>query len=138
MNKNQSVKTPSAGLSVEKLRAQFKGHVIGPGDVGYDKARTVFYGGIDKHPAVIIRVADPNDVANAISLAKTSGLALVVRSGGHSFAGYCVCDDGIVIDLCEMRKLDIESDKKTAWAQTGLTAIEATNAADTQFGNWFW
>jgi hypothetical protein len=117
-------------MNIAELRTSFKGHIIAPGDTEYDKARTAFYGGFDKRPAVIIRVADADDIVKAITLAKTAGLELSVRSGGHSFAGYCISDGGIMIDLRDMKKLEIDTDTKTVWAETGLTAIEVTSALD--------
>ena len=69
----------------------------------YDEARTVFSGGIDRRPAVIVRVADATDVARVVSLARETGLELAVRSGGHSAAGHSVSDGGIVLDLSDMR-----------------------------------
>jgi FAD/FMN-containing dehydrogenase len=104
--------------------------LISPDDPDYDKARTVFYGGIDRRPAVIVRVADADDVSRVVSLARESGLELAVRSGGHSTAGYSVSEGGIVLDLGDMRALDIDPQSRTAWAQTGLTAGEYTAAAD--------
>jgi hypothetical protein len=115
---------------IPELRALLKGRVIVPGDAGYDEARTVFYGGIDRRPAVIVRVADETDVSHVISLARGTGLELAVRSGGHSTAGHSVSAGGIVLDLGDMRALDTDAEKRTAWAQTGLTAGEYTAAAD--------
>jgi FAD/FMN-containing dehydrogenase len=105
------------------------GRVIGPDDAGYDKARTVFYGGIDRRPAAIVRPTDANQVARVVSGARESGLELAIRSGGHSIAGHSVCDGGIVLDLSEMRGLEIDPKARTAWARTGLTAGEYTSAA---------
>jgi FAD/FMN-containing dehydrogenase len=113
---------------ISQLRAGLNGRVIAPGDAGYDQARTVFYGGIDRRPAVIARVADAADVARVVSLAREAGLELAVRSGGHSVAGHSVSEGGIVIDLSAMRKLDIDTEQRTAWAETGLTAAEYTAA----------
>ena len=118
------------GISIPELRATFKGQVIVPADTGYDAARSIFYGGIDRHPAAIIRVADAADVSRVVSLARDSGLELAVRSGGHSPAGHSVTEGGIVLDLSDMRALDIDVKGRTAWAETGLTASEYTNAAD--------
>jgi FAD/FMN-containing dehydrogenase len=115
-------------LSIPDLRAEFDGRVIAPDDVGYDEARTVFPGGIDRRPAVIIRPADAADVARVVSLARETGLELAVRSGGHSGAGHGVSEGGIVLDLANMRALDIDVDGRTAWAETGLTAGEYTAA----------
>lgn len=111
-------------------QSDFKGRLIFPADSDYDKARTVFYGGIDKRPAVIIRVSDAHDIATAIKFAKSTGLELAVRSGGHSFAGHSVTNGGIVIDLSGMRKLDVDPSAKTVWAQSGLTAREVINEVD--------
>jgi FAD/FMN-containing dehydrogenase len=120
---------PPTTISVPQLRAALDGRVIAPGDPGYDQARTVFYGGFDRRPAVIIRPADATEVARVVALARDSGLELAVRSGGHSVAGHSVTDGGIVLDLAAMRALDIDVERRTAWAQTGLTAGEYTTAA---------
>jgi FAD/FMN-containing dehydrogenase len=111
------------------LDPKLVGRVIGPDDTGYDKARTVFYGGIDRRPAAIVRPTDANQVARVVSGARESGLELAIRSGGHSIAGHSVCEGGIVLDLSEMRGLEIDPKARTAWAQTGLTAGEYTSAA---------
>src|SRR6266542_632240 len=92
-------KTNSPTLSIHDLRTAFNGNIIAPGDAEYDVARTVFYGGIDRHPAVIVRVQNADDVARVISLARESGIELAVRSDG-----------------------------RTAWVEPGLTAAEYTNA----------
>jgi FAD/FMN-containing dehydrogenase len=117
-------------LSIPELRAAFNGRVIAPGDARYDQARTVFVGGVDRRPAVIVRVADTTDVARVVTLARETGLELAVRSGGHSGAGHSVSDEGIVLDLSDMKALHIDAQARTAWAQTGLTAGEYTTAAD--------
>ena len=117
-------------ISIPQLRAALNGRVITPDDAGYDQARTVFYGGFDqRRPAVIIRVANATDVSRVVSLARETGLELAVRSGGHSNAGHGVNDGGIVLDLGEMRALDLDVAERTAWAETGLTAGEYTTAA---------
>src|SRR5439155_14932996 len=76
------------------------------------------------------RVADANDVSRVISLVRESGTEFVVRSGGHGVAGYALPNDGIVLDLRDMRALDIDAERRIAWAETGLTAAEYTTAAD--------
>jgi FAD/FMN-containing dehydrogenase len=126
-NKNYQTSLASK-LSIPDLRAAFKGQVIALDDDAYDEARTVFYGGIDRHPAVIIRVVNADEVARVISLARESGLELAVRSGGHSTAGHSVSEGGIVLDLSNMRDLQIDVEGRNAWAETGLTAGELTNA----------
>src|SRR2546426_10465341 len=106
------------------------GRVIRPDDTEYDKARTSFYGGVDRRPAAIVRVADANDVSRVISLVRETGTEFVVRSGGHGVAGYAMPDGGIVLDLGEMRALDIDAERRTAWVETGLTAAEYPTAAE--------
>ena len=119
---------PLENQAVAELRAALHGRVIAPDDSGFDKARTVFYGGIDRRPAVIVRAADDGDVARVITFARDQGLELAVRSGGHSVAGHSVCEGGIVLDLADLRGLEIDAAKRTAWAQAGLTAGEYTTA----------
>ncbi len=116
-------------IFIPQLRAAVKGQVITPQDAGYDEARTVFYGGIDRHPAVIVRAADAADVSHVVSLARETGIELAVRSGGHSVAGHSVSEGGIVLDLGGMKGLEIDAEQRTAWAETGLTAGEFTTAA---------
>src|SRR5574341_395001 len=117
-------------LSISQLRADFNGQVISPGDPEYDQARTVFYGGIDRRPALIIRVKDADDVSRVVRLARETGLELAVRGGGHSVVGYSVTDKGIVLDLSDMRNLQIDIEGRTAWAEAGLTAGEYTTEAN--------
>src|SRR5215216_5927301 len=115
----------SPKLSMEELRTIFPNRVIAPADAEYDKARTTFYGGIDHRPAVIIRVTNADEVARVIviALARSTGMELSVRSGGHSVLGHCIADGGIVLDLSLMRDLQIDVDGRTAWAEPGLTAV---------------
>lgn len=112
-----------------QLKLEVKGRVITPGSAGYDEARVLFYGGFDRRPAVIVRAADAGDVARVVTLARDSGLELSVRSGGHSALGHSVSDGGTVLDLKDLRRLEIDPIGRTAWAETGLTAGEYTTAA---------
>jgi FAD/FMN-containing dehydrogenase len=95
------VPTQSNNLSIPQLRSAVRGQVIAPTDAEYDEARAVFLTGIDRRPAVIVRVADATDVARVVTLARETGLELAVRSGGHSASGFGVTDGGIVLDLSE-------------------------------------
>ena len=128
VNKTNVQAVPTT-ISIPQLRKDFKDRVIAPGDTNYDKARTVFYGGVDRHPAVIIKVADANDVSRVINLARESGLELAVRSGGHSAVGHSVTEGGIVLDLSNMKDLQLDPESRTAWAETGLTAGDFTTEA---------
>ena len=116
-------------LSTPQLADEFKGRVIGPDDSDYDQARQVFMGAFDRRPALIVRAADADDVARTIALARERGLELAVRSGGHSAAGHGVSEGGVVLDLADMRALEIDVEGRTAWAEAGLTAGEYTSAA---------
>jgi FAD/FMN-containing dehydrogenase len=115
--------------SIAQLRADLNGRVITPDDAEYDQARAVFYGSFDRRPAFIVRPKDAGEVSRVVSLARETELELAVRSGGHSLAGHGVSESGIVLDLAEMRALDIDVPSRTAWAEAGLTAAEYTAAA---------
>ena len=123
------LKTYHAVPSITELRALFNGRVIAPDDPGYEKARTVFPGGIDHRPAAVVRVADSGDVSRLVMLAGDNGLELSIRSGGHSALGHSISDGGVVLDLGLMRALQIDAKQRSAWAETGLTAGEYTLAA---------
>jgi hypothetical protein len=119
----------SQSISLPDLRGTFEGRVIVPDDADYDRARQVFYGGFEKKPAVIIRPVDAAEVARVVALARERGLELAVRGGAHSTAGHSTTDGGIVLDLGDMKALDIDVEGRTAWAEAGLTAGEYTTAA---------
>ena len=106
-----------------------KGQVLTPEDPAYDEARTVFAAHIDRRPALIARVAGPDDIARVIAHARETGTELAVRSGGHSPAGHGVSDGGIVIDLSALRSFELDAAGHTAWAGAGLTAGAFTVAA---------
>jgi FAD/FMN-containing dehydrogenase len=113
-----------------KLSTLFHGKVSTPGDADYDAMRQVFYGGIDKKPAIIVRPLNAEDVQRAIALARDQNLELAVRSGGHSPSGFSTTDGGVVIDLRDMHAIEIDQANKTVWAEAGLTAGELTHALD--------
>jgi FAD/FMN-containing dehydrogenase len=114
---------------IQELRGRLDGRVITPDDETYEQARAVFYGSIDRRPAVVVRPADASEVSRVVALARESGAELAIRSGGHSLAGHGVSEAGIVLDLVDMRALEIDVAGRTAWAQTGLTAGRYTAAA---------
>jgi FAD/FMN-containing dehydrogenase len=116
-------------ISLSQLRSAIKGQVIAPDDTGYDEARAVFYGGIDRRPAIIVRAADATDVSQVVSLARDTESELAIRSGGHSVAGHSATEGGILLDLSLMKGLEIDVEERAAWAETGLTAGEYTTAA---------
>ena len=96
--------------------ADLHGELIYPGDDGYESARRVWNGMIDKHPDVIVRGKDTVDVVTAIQFARLHHLRVAVRGGGHSVSGSSVCDGGMVIDLSCMKGVHIDLEKQTAWA----------------------
>jgi len=112
---------------VAAIRSTLAGRVMTPNSADYDGARRVFYGGADPHPAAIIRVANADEVARLIELARTSGVELSVRSGGHSLAGHSSVSGSLVIDLSERKGIDLDTGSRTAWVETGLTARELTS-----------
>ncbi|MBI5964367.1 MAG: FAD-binding oxidoreductase [Chloroflexi bacterium] len=126
--KVKSHPTSQIAPSISELRTLFNGRVIAPDDPRYEQARTVFYGGIDCHPAAIVRVAGAGDVSRLVSVAREAGIELAIRSGGHSNAGYSTTEGGIVLDLSAMKDLQINVQDKTAWAEAGLTAGEYVTA----------
>ncbi|MGW4799315.1 FAD-binding oxidoreductase [Nonomuraea sp. NPDC004297] len=113
---------------VRTLLAELNGQLITPDDDAYDTARTVYPGTIDRRPALIARPANASQVAQVIAAARQAGLPLAVRGGGHGNAGHGVWDDGLVLDLRDMKNIDIDVEGRTAWAETGLTAGEYTTA----------
>ena len=112
--------------SIQRLGEHMEGEVIVPGDPRYDDARTVFTGGIDRRPAAIVRVANEADVAHVVRTAAEADMELAVRSGGHSGAAHGTSDGGIVIDVRDLRQVDLDVDGRTVWAGSGLTAGELT------------
>jgi FAD/FMN-containing dehydrogenase len=96
------------------LRRRHRGPVIGPGDAGYDPARITFNGMIDRQPALIARPLDIADVVAAVAYAVEADLPIAVRGGGHSVAGHCIGDGGVVVDLRLMRYASVDPDARLA------------------------
>ncbi len=94
--------------AVEELRASLRGPLLVPGQDGYDGARRIWNGMIDKRPALIARCAGAADVAKAVTFARERELVVAVRGGGHSFPGHSVCDGGLMIDLSDMRSVRVD------------------------------
>ncbi|HEX3266206.1 MAG TPA: FAD-binding oxidoreductase [Candidatus Limnocylindrales bacterium] len=114
---------------ISTLRKEIGGTLLEPADDGYDAARTITYGGMDRHPAAIVKVAGVDDIRLVLAAARETGAELAVRSGGHSGAGYGTTEGGLVIDLRDLRAIDIDPGTRTAWAETGLTAADVSKAA---------
>ena len=119
--------------TLDDLRATVAGRVITPDDADYDEARAVKIGGYDDlRPSAIVRVRDAADVATVVGYARATGSEIAVRSGAHSGAAHGTTDGGVVIDLCEMKDIQVDPTTSTAWAETGLTAVEVTTATAEQ------
>jgi FAD/FMN-containing dehydrogenase len=106
---------------LDELSAAFAGELLEPGDSGYDEARAVWNGMFDRRPALIARCADEDDVVAAVDFARSLGVSVAVRGGGHSAAGHGTCDGGVVIDLSPMKGVRVDPQARTVRAQAGLT-----------------
>jgi hypothetical protein len=111
-------------MALRDFRASLHGELILPDDDGYDSARRVWNGMIDKYPALIIRCATRADVTHAVEFGRLQHLPVAVRGGGHSVSGKSVCDEGIVIDLSQMKGIRVDPVTCTARAEAGLTLGE--------------
>jgi FAD/FMN-containing dehydrogenase len=111
------------------LADRISGSVLTPRDAGYESARTVHNGLIDRRPAVIVRCRTTNDVVEALALARRTGLEVSVRGGGHNAAGRAVTDGGVMIDLAEMKAISVDPARATATVQGGVTWAELNDAA---------
>ena len=107
----------------------FAGEIIRRGDPGYDAARVVWNGMIDRHPALVVRPTTVEDVAAAIRFGREGELPIAVRSGGHSIPGLSTCDDGIVIDLSRMNGASVDAAERSAWVNGGALLGELDREA---------
>ena len=106
--------------SIKEFQASLRGEILRPGDDGYDEARKVWNGMIDKRPALIARCTCTEDVQASVQFAREHELLVSVRGGGHNYAGKSVCDDGLMIDLSPMKGIRVDPVRRTARAQAGL------------------
>jgi FAD/FMN-containing dehydrogenase len=118
----------ASDIAIADLRGELNGNLITPDHPGYDGARRVYFTGFDRRPAAIVRAADASDVARVVNLARETGAELAVRSGGHSRAGHGTSDGGIVLDLSAMNRVEVDPERRTAWAQAGVKAGDYTKA----------
>ena len=105
---------------VNELRAGFRGALLRPGEEGYDEARRVWNGAVDRRPGLIARCAGADDVAAAVRFANHHDLEVSVRGGGHSIAGLSVCEGGLMIDLAHMKAIQVDPQARTASAAGGV------------------
>jgi FAD/FMN-containing dehydrogenase len=114
--------------SLDQLRRSLAGRVIGPDESGYDAARVCFNALVDRRPAVIAQCLRADDVATAFDFARAHELEIAVRGGGHNPAGHCVLDGGLVIDLSQMRTVEVDTSARVAHAAGGSTWLDFDSA----------
>ena len=113
---------------ISELSAGFSGRLVRPGDADYDEVRRIHNGLIDKRPALIARCRTSADVARAILFAKEEGLEISVRGGGHNVAGRALTEGGLMIDLAEMKGIDVDPNAPSVRAEAGLNWREFNDA----------
>jgi FAD/FMN-containing dehydrogenase len=119
---------PVADVNVDELKQALAGEVVLPEGAGYDAARRGFNALVDRRPAVIARCLGAADVEAAFAFARGSELQVAVRGGGHNPAGHCVLDDGLVIDLSQMKTVEVNPDARIAHADGGSTWLDFDTA----------
>jgi FAD/FMN-containing dehydrogenase len=124
VNEDEMTKIETA---IAALRTGFSGTLILPADAAYDAARIVMSDG--KRPGAIARPKTAADVQRVVDVARDSGVDFAIRSGGHSGAGHSSTEGGLVLDLRDMKRIEIDPAGRTAWAEAGATALEVTRAA---------
>jgi hypothetical protein len=118
---------------LRELAASLNGQILLPSSDGYDAARSIWNGMIDKHPALIVRCLDVSDVTQAVNLAREYELLTAIRGGGHSAAGKSVCESGLMIDLSQMTEVTVDPDGRSATAEPGVL-LGAVDRATQPFG----
>ncbi len=107
--------------TAKAFKASLRGELLCPDDSGYDRARRIWNGMVDRHPAMIVQSAGVADVISAVNFIRSNNLLVAVRSGGHNVAGTAVCDAGVMIDLSRMKSVGVDPINRTARAEPGLT-----------------
>jgi FAD/FMN-containing dehydrogenase len=110
------------------LRTRFRGEVVARDEPGFDEARALWNGLVDKRPTLILRAADTADVQAAVAFARDHGLQVAVRGGGHGVAGNALRDDAVVIDLSLLKEIEVDAEARTARAGAGVRLGELDHA----------
>jgi FAD/FMN-containing dehydrogenase len=111
----------SVANAAAELATTFRGQLLKPADVGYEDARKVHNGLVDKRPALITRCRGVADVVDALDLTRRLGLEVAIRGGGHNVAGRATIDGGVMVDLSPMKGIHVDPESRTVWAQGGVT-----------------
>jgi FAD/FMN-containing dehydrogenase len=120
-------KTISAA-ALEGLSTRFSGDLLTPADDGYEETRAIWNGMIDRRPALIARCESADDIATALAFASEHGLLVSIRGGGHNLAGNAVCDDGLMISLDRMKRVDVDAEARVARVQPGASLADVDAA----------
>lgn len=115
------VANPLTSGMISNLRSQIAGNILLPEEDGYEEARKICNGMINKKPALILQCKSTNDVVVAVAFAKQQNLVISIRGGGHNITGNAICDGGIMIDMSQMKRVLVDPEQMTAKAQTGAT-----------------
>ncbi|MFM0057300.1 FAD-binding oxidoreductase [Paraburkholderia phytofirmans] len=107
--------------AVDELKTAIRGQVLLPGDATFDEARSIWNAMIDRHPAIILRCAGVADVRQGVAFARDNGLPLAIRGGGHNIGGSALCNDGVVLDLSQMKSVQIDPTARRAYVEPGAT-----------------
>ncbi|OFE15615.1 FAD-linked oxidase [Humibacillus sp. DSM 29435] len=133
MTTTQTASSPIGSATLAEFTAGLRGSAVLPGEPGYDQARSIWNGAHDRHPAVIAQCAGVADVMRTVDLARSEGVPLAVRGGGHSIPGFSTIDGGILLDLSQMTGIEVNPDDRTVTAQAGCTWKDL-DAETQQFG----
>ena len=123
-----TARNPAFGPAVEALEARLSGQLIRPGDTAYDQARQLWNGRVDRYPALIARCQTAQDVVLAVNFARDHNLAVAVRGGAHNSNGFATVNNGLVIDLSQMKGIEVDPNRRIARAEPGLTFGEFSRA----------
>jgi FAD/FMN-containing dehydrogenase len=127
-NPTLTTEIPAFAPAVEELEARLAGQLLRPGDVAYEQARPLWNGRIDKYPALIARCRTTQDVILAVNFAREHHLTVAVRGGAHNSNGFATVNNGLVIDLSQMKQVTVNPVTRTAHAEPGLTFGEFSRA----------
>jgi FAD/FMN-containing dehydrogenase len=119
---------PIAEAKLSALKASLRGSVIGKNDADYDQARSLWNGMIDRFPPLILRAAETNDIRLAVNFARDNGLLLAVKSGGHQIAGHAVAEGALLLDLSQMRGIEVDAKAKRAKVEPGCLLADVDRA----------
>ena len=127
MSMSQNVESQAV---VQELKGQVRGPVLQPGDPEFDESRSVWNAMIDRHPALIVRCLGVPDVVACVNAARTHGVPLTVKGGGHNIAGLAVCDGGLMMDMSLMRGVQVDPARRVARAEPGCLLGDVDRATE--------